>query len=380
MALASARAEASPASDALRDRAANELYNLDSDRAIESYRQAIAADANDAAAYRGLASSLWISLTFQRGNLTVDNYLGTLTRPKVKMPPPPPEIAASFNDAVERALDLARRRLAANPKDANAHYELGAAVGLRASYIATTEGGVVAAFRAAREAYEAHEKVLALDPGRHDAELIVGTYRYIVAALALPMRMMAYVAGFGGGKEKGLQMVGAAADYKGDNQTDARVALVLLDNREQRYDAALRQLSQLRSQYPRNRLFWLESGATCLRAGRAEDAERFLSEGMELLGDDRRPRFFGEEALWYYKRGAARAALGRAADAELDLGKSLTLEGRNWVKGRAHLERGRLALKSGNRRLAAVELRAAVRLSESDNDGAAADEARRLLK
>ena len=54
---------------------------------------------------------------------------------------------------------------------------------------------------------------------------------------------------------------------------------------------------------------------------------------------------FGENALWFYKRGAARAALGRAADAEQDLRQSVSVEGRKWVHGRAHLELGKLLMQ-----------------------------------
>jgi hypothetical protein len=42
--------------------------------------------------------------------------------------------------------------------------------------------------------------VLSLDPTRKDAGLTVGTYRYIVSTLSVPLRLMAYVAGFGGGR------------------------------------------------------------------------------------------------------------------------------------------------------------------------------------
>src|SRR5206468_12116513 len=112
-----------------------------------------------------------------------------------------------------RPLARRRQRIEANPGDTDAHYQLGAAVGLRASYIATVEGSALGAFRAAREAYEEHEKVLDLDPRRKDAGLIVGTYRYIVSALALPARWVAYIAGFGGGKEHGLRLIEEAANY-----------------------------------------------------------------------------------------------------------------------------------------------------------------------
>jgi tetratricopeptide (TPR) repeat protein len=381
LAAAAVPARGNPESEALRAKAADHTYNLEHDAAVAAFRQAVAADPQDAGAYRGLASSLWLSITFRRGNMTVDDYLGRPNKPNTNpLPPPPPETVAGFRDAIDKAIALARQRIAKNPKDADAHYQLGAAIGLRASYSATVEGSVMAAFRAAREAYEEEEKALALQPQRKDAGLIVGTYRYIVAALALPLRVVAYVAGFGGGKEKGIKQVEDAAAYGGDNQTEARFALILLYNREKRYDDALKVLATLRERYPRNRLAWLESGSTALRAGRAADAERFLSDGLARFADDQRPRMFGEDALLRYKRGAALAALGRNAEAEADLRKSLTLEGRKWVHARSHLELGKLALKTGNKAAAETELRAAIPLADSDNDPLTSDEAKRLLK
>src|SRR5262249_25616747 len=142
---------------------------------LDGYRQAVAADPEDAAAFRGLATALWLSITFRNGNMTVDDYLGKVSRSNVKLPTPPTETAAAFKDAIDRALALSRKRLAANPNDINAEYELGAAVGLRASYLATVEGSTLGAFRAAREAYDAHERVMNQDPRREDAGLIVGT-------------------------------------------------------------------------------------------------------------------------------------------------------------------------------------------------------------
>jgi tetratricopeptide (TPR) repeat protein len=374
-------ARANPASEALRAQAANHIYNLEHDLAREAFLAAAAADPEDSAAYRGLATSLWLSITFRRGNMTVDDYLGRPNKPSAApLPNPPPETVAAFRDAIERAIAIARKRIAANPRDADAHYQLGAAVGLRASYTATVEGSVMGAFRSAREAYDEHETVMSLDPARKDAGLIIGTYRYIVAALALPLRWVAYIAGFGGGREKGMRLIEEAAAYGGDNRTDARFALMLLYNREQRYGDALKTLAQLREEYPRNRLMWLESGSTSLRAGRPADAERFLSEGFARFANDRRPRMFGEDALWQYKRGAARAALGRTTEADTDLRGALQSEGRKWVHGRAHLELGKLALKAGNRPAARAELQSAIALGESDNDPATADEARRLMK
>jgi hypothetical protein len=199
--------------------------------------------------------------------MTVDDYLGrAVTKTSVAMAPPPAEVAAAFKDTLDHAVALARMRLEQNPKDADAHYQLGSAVGLRASYAATVEGSSMAAFKAAREAYDEHEQVLTLDPRRKDAGLIVGTYRYLVSALSMPLRWMAYMVGFGGGKERGLKMIEEAAAFGGDNQEDARFALIL-HNRERQArrcaedaEHAARSISPQPSRVARDRRDYLRAG------------------------------------------------------------------------------------------------------------------------
>ena len=378
--VAPSAAAANPQSESLRVRASGELYNLDRERALETYREAVKADPSDAAAQRGLAGALWIDESFRRGTMIVDSYLGGVTRSNVKLPPPPAALQTEFEAMTGQAIEIARKKIAASPRDPEGHYELGAAVGLRASFAATIQGSVRAAFGSAREAYSAHERVMELDNRRRDAGLIVGTYRYLIAGMAMPMRWVAYAAGFGGGREKGLTLVKEAADYSGDNRVDARVALVLLYNREKRYDEALQQLERLRAEFPSNRLFWLETGGTLLRAGRHGQADQILTEGIERFAGDTRARMFGEEAIWFQKRGEARATIGRADEARTDLHKALEHEGRRWVHGRARLELGRLAVKSNDRAGAQTELKTAVTLCESDNDQPCAAEARRLMR
>src|SRR5919108_4708261 len=138
---------------------------------------------------------------------------------------PPADLAQRFQAHIGRAVQLATEASGSRPRDAEAQFQLGNAVGLQASYIATVEGRILGAFRAARRAYDAHEDVLELNPSRKDAGLVVGMYRYIVSQMSLPIRMLAYVAGFGGGKERGIQMVEEAAAHRTDN-TDAKFALV----------------------------------------------------------------------------------------------------------------------------------------------------------
>ena len=363
----------------LRSQAYERAYNLDHDEALVLFRRALELDTDSAATHRGIASVSWLNVAFRRGTVTADEFLGGAPRKTIELPPPPPEQAQLFARHVDRALALAEARVRANPRDPNAHYELGATVGLRASYMASVEGRLFAAFRAAKRAFDAHERVLELAPHRKDAGLVVGTYRYLVSTLSLPGRWMAYVVGFGGGRSRGLQMIEEAAAYRSDAQTDAKFALVLLYNREKRYDDALKVLADLRQRYPRNRLLWLETGATALRASRLDTSEKFLTEGFERLSGDERPRIFGEVALWHYKLGEVRLARGDRAAARASLEAALKGSAREWVRARTHLALGKIADLEGARDRAREQYTRASRLAESSRDSTTRDEARRLI-
>lgn len=364
----------------LRRRAASLAYDLDHPEALVLLRRAVALAPDDPAAHRALANVLWLNILFQRGAVTVDHYLGSFSRSSVALPKPPADVDAEFRAEVARAIALAERRVAASPHDAQAHYDLGAAVGLQASYTATVDGRLLAGFRAARRAYDEHERVLALDPRRKDAGLVVGTYRYVVSTLSLPMRMMAYVAGFGGGRERGLAMIEAAAATPSESRIDAMFALVLMHNRERRYDAALEVLQELRRLHPRNRLVLLEAGSTALRGKQAARADALLTEGLLMLESDKRARMPGEEALWHYKRGAARVALKQHDTAVQDLQAALRTGAQPWVQGRARLELARVAQRRGDSAATTEQIRQAVALCEQGQDPACVEEARQMSR
>jgi tetratricopeptide (TPR) repeat protein len=377
-----ATTHAAGASDStlLRRQAFELAYNLDHDAAVALLRQATLENPSDASAHRALASVLWLNMLFSRGAVTVDHYLGSFSRTQVELSKPPAELDAEFRRHVTRAIELADARVTSAPRDAQAHYDLGAAVGLQASHIATVEGKMFAGFKAARRAYDEHEKVLELDGSRKDAGLVVGTYRYVVSTLSLPLRMMAYVVGFGGGRERGIATLQEAAATQGEARTDALFALVLIFNRERRYDEALQVLQQLRQLYPRNRLVVLEQGSTALRAGRAAQADAILSEGLSGLTKDQRTKMPGEEALWRYKRGTARAALNRVEEARADLKAATVPTAQDWVRGRANTELARLAIRSGDSASGRDLALQAEGLCEKGSDPACVSDARNLLR
>jgi tetratricopeptide (TPR) repeat protein len=355
-------------------------YNLDHEQALARLRQAVSENPSDAAAHRALASILWLNMLFLRGAVTVDHYLGAFSRTQVELSKPPAALDAEFRLHVARAIELAEARTGAAPRDAQAHYDLGAAVGLDASHIATVDGKMFAGFKAARRAYDEHEKVLALEPARKDAGLVVGTYRYVVSTLSMPLRMMAYVAGFGGGRERGIEMLTETSVAGNEARTDALFALVLIYNRERRFDLAQQALARLRSMYPRNRLVMLEAGSTALRAGQAAEADRLLSEGLAVLARDNRMRMPGEEALWRYKRGAARAALNQLDGARADLNAASGPGAQDWVRGRANAELARVAIRGGDRESGRTLALRAESFCQQGSDPACVNDARSLVR
>lgn len=379
-ALAPGAACGNPRSAELRRLGYDLAYNLDHDEALATFRLAVEADFGDSASYRAIAAIAWLKTLYARGALSADEYLSSIPEPGTAMRAPSAEVAELFHSNIGKATRLAEARVRANPNDPGAHFDVGAAKGLLAAYTVTVEGSLFGAVGLARAAFKAHEQVLALDPSRKDAAFFTGSYRYAVATLGSIKRWMAYLAGFGGGRERAVSLLEESSAYPSDVQNDAITLLALVYNRERRYDDALRMFAGLRQKFPRNRLLWLESGATDMRAGRPVAALAFLDAGLAMFERDPRPKAFGEAAMWYAKRGAALAAVGSRARAEADLRKALAAEGRDWVHGRCHLELGKLADLSGNRTAAVAEYRRALALCGGDRDPIGRVEAERLLE
>jgi tetratricopeptide (TPR) repeat protein len=354
-------------------------YNHDYPQAFAAFKDAIAADPDDATAYRLLAATAWVRLLFEQGAITVEDYLGQ-TRATLPRRPPDADLGSIFTDSLNRAIALSDQRLRERPDDADAHYQAGAAYGFLASYTATVEGRVLESLTSARRAYREHERTLALDPSRKDAGLVVGMYRYIVSKLSAPLRLGAYLAGFGGDRVRGLRMIEDAARYPSDVQTNAMFMLVLFYNREGRFDEALQMIGELQKRYPRNRLLWLEAGNTALRAGRAVEARASIEEGLARLAMDTRPRAPGEDARWQYTYGAALVALHDVSHAKTSLQAALAGTTRDWVRGRTQKELGKLADLEGDRARAVAAYREADRLCRADRDDVCTNDLKALIK
>ncbi len=355
-------------------------YNLDHDDAIETLRQIIVEDPGNIEAHRGIGALTWLRILFLRGAVLVDAQLTATVRSPGNWGEPPMELAAAFHTHIQRAIELAEAAVEDAPDDPDAHYQLGAAVALAASYKASIDGEGLKALRDAKRAYTAHQTVLELDPSRKDAYLTLGIYRYLVSILPRAFRMMAYLVGFDGGREEALRLIEGAARYPGETQAEAKFALVLIYNREREFGKAQRVLTGLKRRYPRNRLVWLESASTWLRDDRAFLASRDLTRGFARLAEDDRLRMLDEDSVWLLKRGTARVALGRISAAREDLATVQEQTTKSWINGRAHVEFGKIADLEGNRKLARTEYDRGHKLCRKAKDRRCARAAETLKK
>jgi len=354
-------------------------YNLEHDEALALARRAIALDPDNPKVHRGLAAILWLHILFNRGAVTIDHYMGSISKSNVTLPKPDPAIAAEFKQAIGRATSLANARLEKNPRDVQARYDAGAAYGLQASYVASVEGSMTSAFGIARRAYDAQEEVLEREPSRVSAGVTVGTYRYVISTLNPAMRLVASIVGMSGGKEKGIALL-EAATRDPEARADASAVLMLIYSREGRHAEVVRIAHGLGTEFPRNRLFQLEEGAAAIRAGQAGDADAVLTRGIEALKRDTRPRFPSEEAIWHYKRGLARLNLNQQPAAAADLQYALGAGPSDWIRGKIQLEVGKLADLAGRRAEAVNAYRTAARLCGATADPMCEKEANRYLK
>jgi len=224
-------------------------------------------------------------------------------------------------------------------------------------------------------AYQEHEKVLDLDrtaktPASSSQRTATSSRRSRCRAARCVRRRL------GGGKRKGLQMVEAPRRPR-RQPTDARFALLLLYKPRTAVRRRAEAARDVARSISRNRLMGLESGATSCAPDGAADADRFLTGGLARLQTDARPRMFGEDALWWYKRGATRAALATPTRSRLE--KALTVDGRSGCRA-GRISSRHAGAESRHARPAAEHFREAARLCESDNDQVSADEARGFLR
>jgi tetratricopeptide (TPR) repeat protein len=246
------------AQDSSTARGFDHFYNLEYDQSLADFETSAREDPQSIGPHNHIAQTLLYRELYRDGALETELVSGNnpfLRREKMN---PSPEVETRFTAETEKAISLAGARLEKNPDDSAALYGRCVSYGLRANYDFLVRKAWRDALRDATVARKDCTRVTELDPANYDARLVEGVYDYAVGSLPFTWRVMGFLAGFHGDKDRGIQTVEEASRKGKTNKVDAEVLLCALYRRENRAKQALPLLDDLLKRFPRNNLLLFE--------------------------------------------------------------------------------------------------------------------------
>jgi tetratricopeptide (TPR) repeat protein len=286
------------------DQGFTHFYNLDYDEAIAVFEKAIAQDPGQPDLHNHLAQTLIFREMFRNGALESELVSGNnsfLRRPKLN---PAPETEKRILDEIAKAMASADARLKQHPKDTAAMYASGIAYGLRANYFWVVKKAWHDSLKDATAARKLHNRISELEPNNVDARLVQGLHDYVVGSLPLAYKMLGFLFGIRGDKEKGIRTVQDVARNGNQNRVEAEVFLCALYRRENLSKLAVPLVRDLIRRYPRNYLLRMELGQMYSQSGDGVRGLQALEE-VARLKQSHAPGF--DRVPWekiYYQEGS----------------------------------------------------------------------------
>jgi tetratricopeptide (TPR) repeat protein len=286
------------------DEGFTDFYNLDYDQAIAVFEKAIARDPGQPDLHNHLAQTLIFREMYRDGALESELVSGNnsfLRRPKLN---PTPETEKRILEEIAKAMALADARLKQNPRDTAAMYASGIAYGLRSNYFWVVKKAWHDSLKDATASRKFHNRISELEPNNVDARLVQGLYDYVVGSLPLAYKMLGFLFGFHGDKERGIRTVQDVARNGNQDRVEAEVFLCALYRRENLASLAVPLVQDLIRRYPRNYLLRMELGQMYSQSGDGVRGLQALEE-VARLKRSHAPGF--DRVPWekiYYQEGS----------------------------------------------------------------------------
>jgi len=237
------------------DRGFNGLYNLDFDGAQEEFDAWQKLHPQDPMGPVSEAAGFLFSEFNRLGILEAqfyENDAAFADRPKLS---PDPALRGKFQDAIRRAENLARARLAEDPKDRDALFAMTLSSGLQADYAALIEKRNMASLHFTKQASASAQELLAVCADCYDALLATGFSKYIIGSMAAPVRWILRMGGLPADKEGGIADLETTAEHGHYLAPFARILLSIAYVREKKKAHAIELLADLQREFPGNSLF-----------------------------------------------------------------------------------------------------------------------------
>jgi tetratricopeptide (TPR) repeat protein len=233
------------------------FYNLEYDEAMEVFALQAQQNPSSPDNFNHIAQTVLWKEMYRAGLLSSDFIGGTqfVHQPKLGLSP---EQQKQFSEALVHAMSLSQERLAADANDPGALYSIGVSYGLRANYSFVVKKAWRDALKDATAARKAHARLTELDPAFIDAELTQGVNDYIVGSLPFQWKMLGFLAGFHGDKQRGMRTLKEVSERGRMNRVDAMALLAALYLREHRPEEAIPVLKELTQEFPKNPVLRVE--------------------------------------------------------------------------------------------------------------------------
>lgn len=248
-------------------KALDNFYSAEFREAEEQYLQALAIEPENPLYWNGLADSRLFQLLMAAGRLDSRFYSAANDFLDVKPAPPDAAKLQAMWDALASARRLAEQRIAANAKDADAHYALAVNYSIEAHYHLNLERKPLDALHDAGTARDAALHARQLDPLSSDANLILGGYEYAIGSVPAAFRWLLALGGHSGTKARGVELIQDAM-LRGKRASTAALALLAVAyGREKLYVYSRQMFQHLARFFPRNYLYEMEIARTYQREG-----------------------------------------------------------------------------------------------------------------
>lgn len=305
------------------------FYNLEYDQAIADFTTETEQHSDDPNVWNHLAHALLYRAMYMSGALESELVTGSnpfLRRAKVEITPADQR---SFDDAIDKAMELSQALLRENADDPRGLGALGVAYALRANYNFLVRKAWVDALHDATDARKMHKRLCDLDPDNIDAQMIPGVYDYVAGSLPLGYRIFGFLAGYHGDRSRGIRTLQTVAREGKSNRADAEILLAAIYRRERHTPDAIPLLDDLVRHFPRNHLLRFELVQMYSDTGDKEKAAAEIARIWELqqseapgfasLKPERIDYVEGNFLFWYNDLKAATAHLTKATAKARDL-------------------------------------------------------------
>lgn len=353
------------------------FYNLDYDGALAGFESVLRKNPQNPMAHNYVLMTLIFRELYHQDLLDTTYYAHDSFLTSKRNVPVPEETRRRIESLTDTVVDLCDREIHADPDDKNAWFARGYARGMHAAFITLVDHSFVGAAHQGLQARSDSEQVLRLDPDYADAKLAVGIQQFAVASLPRVVRLLVGIAGVGGNKEKGLDLLRDCAAHGYVTGVEARTALSLFLRHDKRYGEALAVQHGLAQQYPRDYLFRLEEANLIKDKG---DGPAAIAAYQRVLEDARRPGYFADARLQLAYFGLADTQRGQRdlpSAAQNYLAASDQPRCSDWLRKRAQLNAGEMLDLLHQRDRAMQQYRLA---AGGGGDQSQADAARRYLK